>query len=226
MDRRIRKSQKAIESALIKLMKEKSFEEITINAIATKADVSRGTIYLNYDDKYCILEKIIDKELEKLVNSCNPNESSDINEQGLLLRTLEYIEANSSTFITLLADEYDILFMGDTPYTLNHMSIDEVRQITLGGEETEKQLDSTRKLQQLVEDEPNTVMLFAHDYTSYQKELIEQFLEDGYFNEEELNNIRNYRFTLFDNDWKLKPGHMPYYIPPAKGQETGSVGFK
>lgn len=130
------------------------------------------------------------------------------------------------TSVLVKADEYDILFMGDTPYTLNHMSIDEVRQITLGGEETEKQLDSTRKLQQLVEDEPNTVMLFAHDYTSYQKELIEQFLEDGYFNEEELNNIRNYRFTLFDNDWNLKPGHMPYYIPPAKGQETGSVGFK
>lgn len=104
MDRRIKKSQKAIESALTELMKEKNFEEITINAIAEKADVSRGTIYLNYDDKYCILEKIIDKELEKLVNSCNPNESSDINEQGLLLRTLEYIEANSNTFITLLGN--------------------------------------------------------------------------------------------------------------------------
>ena len=50
------------------------------------------------------------------------------------------------TSVLVKADEYDILFMGDTPYTLNHMSIDEVRQITLGGEETEKQLDSTRKL--------------------------------------------------------------------------------
>lgn len=104
MDRRIKKSQKAIESALIELMREKDFEEITINSIAEKADVSRGTIYLNYDDKYCILEKCIDKELEKLVKSCVPNENekSNFNAQTLLLRTLEYIEANSNIFITLL----------------------------------------------------------------------------------------------------------------------------
>lgn len=104
MDRRVKKSQNAIESALIELMKEKDFEEITINAIAEKADVSRGTIYLNYEDKYDILEKCIDKELEKLVNSCVPNENehSNMNEQALLLRAFEYIEANSNTFMTLL----------------------------------------------------------------------------------------------------------------------------
>ena len=106
MDRRIRKSQRAIESALIELMKEKDFAEITINSIAEKADVSRGTIYLNYDDKYSILEKCIDKELEKLFVSCVPkeNENSQIHAQTLLLRTLEYIEANSNTFITLLGN--------------------------------------------------------------------------------------------------------------------------
>lgn len=104
MDRRVKKSQKAIESALIDLMKEKDFEEITINAIAEKADVSRGTIYLNYEDKYCILEKCIDRELEKLVNACLPNENEDgsVSEQELLLRTFEYIEANANTFMILL----------------------------------------------------------------------------------------------------------------------------
>lgn len=107
MDRRIKKSQKAIESALIELMKEKDFEEITINSIAEKADVSRGTIYLNYDDKYRILERCIDKELEKLVNSCVPNEkeNSHFNAQTLLLKTLEYIEVNSNIFITLLENK-------------------------------------------------------------------------------------------------------------------------
>lgn len=129
------------------------------------------------------------------------------------------------TSVLVKADEYDLLFMGDTPYTLNHMSIDEVRQITLGGEETEKQLDSTRKLQQLVETKADTVMLFAHDYTNYQKELVEQFLDDGYFAEEELKNIRNYRSKLFNNDWKLKQGNMPYYVPASENEETGHVGF-
>lgn len=104
MDRRIRKSQRAIESALIELMKQKDFGEITINSIAEKADVSRGTIYLNYEDKYHILEKCINEELNKLMESCMPNENdnNNLNLQTLLLRSLEYIAANSYVFITLL----------------------------------------------------------------------------------------------------------------------------
>lgn len=107
MDRRVKKSQKAIESALIELMREKDFEEITINSIAEKADVSRGTIYLNYDDKYQILDKCIDKELNKLVDSCvpNENETNNFNAHTLLLRTLDYIETNSKIFITLLENK-------------------------------------------------------------------------------------------------------------------------
>ncbi|MGE7606985.1 TetR/AcrR family transcriptional regulator [Peribacillus frigoritolerans] len=107
MDRRIKKSQIAIESALIELMKEKDFEEITINSIAEKANVSRGTIYLNYEDKYHILEKCIDEELHKLMESCIPNENdnNNLNVQTLLLRTLEYIDANSNIFITLLENK-------------------------------------------------------------------------------------------------------------------------
>lgn len=104
MDRRVKKSRKAIESALIKLMSEKDIEEITIDSIANLADVSRGTVYLNYQDKYDILEKCIDSEINKLVQSCIPPDVDDqknLNEQTLLLRTFMYIESHSSIFITL-----------------------------------------------------------------------------------------------------------------------------
>jgi glyoxylase-like metal-dependent hydrolase (beta-lactamase superfamily II) len=129
------------------------------------------------------------------------------------------------TAVLVKAEGYDLLFMGDTPYTLNHMSFDEVRQLTLGGADEEKQLISTSKIQQLVDVEPNTVMLYAHDYTAYQTDYIEKFLIDGRLTEDELKNIRDYRDRIFDG-WELKPGNMPYYIPPAGGQEAGSVGYK
>lgn len=51
VDRRIRKSQKAIKSAVIELMTEKNFDDITLQDISDRADVSRGTIYLHYVDK-------------------------------------------------------------------------------------------------------------------------------------------------------------------------------
>ncbi|TSB47445.1 TetR/AcrR family transcriptional regulator [Alkalicoccobacillus porphyridii] len=104
MDRRIKKSQRAIEASLIKLMNQKSFEDITIHEIAEEADVSRGTIYLNYEDKYHILHKCMDAELNKLIESCTPNQSSlhEAGQQALLLQTLEYIKSNSDIFIMLL----------------------------------------------------------------------------------------------------------------------------
>ena len=104
MDRRIKKSQKAIEASLIKLMSEKNFEDITMNEIAKEADVSRGTIYLNYEDKYHILQKCMDAELNKLIESCTPNQNSRhvVGQQALLMQTLEYIKRNSDVFILLL----------------------------------------------------------------------------------------------------------------------------
>lgn len=102
MDRRIKKSRTAIESALLDLMKEKSFEGITIHSIAEKADVSRGTVYLNYEDKYAILESCMDKALNQLIESCMPNENDSFDVQTLLLSAFEYIEANATIYITLL----------------------------------------------------------------------------------------------------------------------------
>ncbi len=130
------------------------------------------------------------------------------------------------TSVLVKAEGYDMLFMGDTPYTLNHMSFTEVRQLTLGGTDEEKQLESTFEIQQIANAEPNTIMLFAHDFTAYQTDYIEKFLEDGSLTEEELKNIRDYRAKVFDDEWKLKPGNIPYYIPSDGEQETGSVGFK
>lgn len=52
IDRRRRKSQEAIMNAFIKLLSEKDLQNITMNEIADKADVSRGTIYSNFLDKH------------------------------------------------------------------------------------------------------------------------------------------------------------------------------
>ncbi|MNC17857.1 Bacterial regulatory protein, tetR family [compost metagenome] len=48
VDRRIGKTQEAIKNAVIELMSEKNFDDITIQDISDRANVSRGTIYLHY----------------------------------------------------------------------------------------------------------------------------------------------------------------------------------
>lgn len=65
-DRRVRKSKKAIKQAFIQLLKEKDLEKITIQEISDLADINRGTFYLNFIDKYALLEEMEDEQVEKI----------------------------------------------------------------------------------------------------------------------------------------------------------------
>ena len=67
MDRRVRKSQQAILEAFVGLLAEKDFERITMNEIAERADVNRGTVYLHYVDKFDLLDHCIDAQLTHLM---------------------------------------------------------------------------------------------------------------------------------------------------------------
>lgn len=70
-DRRVRKSKAAIKKAFIQLLEDSQIERITIRQISDKADINRGTFYLNYDDKYALLEEMEDEQiadLKKLVD--------------------------------------------------------------------------------------------------------------------------------------------------------------
>ena len=51
LDKRVSKTRKAIENALIELMGEKSFSEITVKNIVDRAQISRSTFYDHFVDK-------------------------------------------------------------------------------------------------------------------------------------------------------------------------------
>ncbi|WP_210617305.1 TetR/AcrR family transcriptional regulator [Mammaliicoccus lentus] len=67
-DRRIRKSQNAIKIAFLSLLKKENFHNITIQQTIDLADVSRGTFYANYADKYDLLEKMENEKIDDLQN--------------------------------------------------------------------------------------------------------------------------------------------------------------
>jgi Transcriptional regulator len=60
VDRRIRKTKKEIENALMELVEQQDFEQISVTDIADKADISRRTFYQHYVDKYDLLAKLED----------------------------------------------------------------------------------------------------------------------------------------------------------------------
>ncbi|MFW3300274.1 TetR/AcrR family transcriptional regulator [Mammaliicoccus sciuri] len=65
-DRRVRKSKRAIKQAFIELLKENNLDRITIQQISDLADVNRGTFYLNYEDKYALLDEMENEQIEKI----------------------------------------------------------------------------------------------------------------------------------------------------------------
>ena len=50
-DRRIRRSQQLLQNALLVLLKEKRYEDISVQEIIERADVARSTFYVHYVDK-------------------------------------------------------------------------------------------------------------------------------------------------------------------------------
>ncbi|MFC4807971.1 TetR/AcrR family transcriptional regulator [Paenibacillus sp. GCM10023250] len=107
VDRRIIKTREAINKALIELMSEKSFENITINDIAEKANLNRGTLYLHYTDKYDLLDKCIKDHLANMLNFCilsEPGEASlDLINSPLPL--FQYFEEHFSFYSSMLTNK-------------------------------------------------------------------------------------------------------------------------
>lgn len=66
VDRRTRKSKTALRNALLRLMDEKEFKNITITDLVNEADVNRGTFYKYYDYKEDLIKEVQDKIIEDL----------------------------------------------------------------------------------------------------------------------------------------------------------------
>lgn len=62
-DPRVRRTRNLITEAFLDLSKTKDFEEITIGDIAKQADINRSTFYAHFEDKYALLDEIIESTM-------------------------------------------------------------------------------------------------------------------------------------------------------------------
>ena len=65
-EKKRRRTEKQIETSLLQLMKEQTFETISIRQLIDLAEVNRSTFYRHYLDKYDLLEKIENRLLDDL----------------------------------------------------------------------------------------------------------------------------------------------------------------
>lgn len=63
IDRRRRYALSVIQEAFFALLAEVGFAKMTVADICRRAEINRGTFYLHYEDKYALLDALIDEAL-------------------------------------------------------------------------------------------------------------------------------------------------------------------
>jgi AcrR family transcriptional regulator len=68
-DKRVKRTKKFLKKALLKLLRNKHFHDITITDIVREADFNRGTFYIHYESKEELLEELINDRLSELLKA-------------------------------------------------------------------------------------------------------------------------------------------------------------
>lgn len=66
-DRRIRRTKKQLEEALLQLLKTKSIHDISVSELSAAADITRATFYTHYRDPYDMLQQLQGLLLEDIL---------------------------------------------------------------------------------------------------------------------------------------------------------------
>ncbi len=73
-------TQHIIFEATVDLMKKKAIKSITMAEIAKASNVSRGTVYMYFGDKYSLLENCIEYYIANLFNNCPLDKGPQFNQ--------------------------------------------------------------------------------------------------------------------------------------------------
>lgn len=115
IDRRIRKTKKALLHSLTELMSQKKISSITVKELTDLADVNRSTFYLYYRDVFDMVEQV-EAEMLNEFNTIFRQLKEESNPYNSLLsfftHLFEYVKDNAEMCKILLGPDGDPSFIG------------------------------------------------------------------------------------------------------------------
>src|SRR3982074_986476 len=93
VDPRIRRTRQLLHQALTKLLKEKNFDNISVQDIADAATVNRVTFYDHYPDKHALLECVVASRFNELLAKRNVKFAGNCSSalSGIVLAVCDYL---------------------------------------------------------------------------------------------------------------------------------------
>ena len=117
MDRRQRKTRKAIFNAFIVLLSKKHYNAITVGEIIEEADIGRATFYAHFETKDFLLKDLCAELFEHIFGVEAKQEEVKLNifncdmHASLFLHLFKHIKQNDNNICKLLASKNNDLFL-------------------------------------------------------------------------------------------------------------------
>jgi len=114
-DLRVIKTRKLIYQTLLELMKEKTFEEIKVSDICSRAMINRSTFYAHYEDKYELLVDFLSNLKEEFAHELNESckENLSIREYYIRLISLflDHIDSKRDVYNSIMVNNRSSIMM-------------------------------------------------------------------------------------------------------------------
>lgn len=114
IDLRVIKTKKILFETLLDIMKDKTFEQIKVSDICTKALINRSTFYSHYEDKYDLLVDLINEyknTLEERLNANNHIFNTKEYYMEVIKLLLEHIDENRNVYTPVLINNRNSVVM-------------------------------------------------------------------------------------------------------------------
>ena len=120
LDRRVQKTRKLLQDALVELMLEKDFESVRVQDILDKANVGRSTFYIHFQDKRELLHSCFDELHNQLERAIRLSEGEKNIHPDFSLELFQFVERNPLLFKALLGKHDVPAFLEDFLLTYIH----------------------------------------------------------------------------------------------------------
>ncbi len=107
-DKRVRRTQQALQSALLELMVERGYERLSVQQILDRADVGRATFYLHYRSKEDLLRSSLNRLRDHLTNdwqSASTNKERSSIPLGFSLAFFQHIDSHRKLYRAIVGRE-------------------------------------------------------------------------------------------------------------------------
>ena len=108
-DLRVRYTQKVIQEAFWKLLKEKPLAKITVKEVCDLAEINRGTFYKHYMDCYDLMDKLQEEAIRQMEQRLAAIESTGI--RSVLISLVQMLQNDSGLFRVLHTQGQSDAFM-------------------------------------------------------------------------------------------------------------------